>query len=72
MNRLSDVSDGQDGGESDSEDPEQLLNDILGELDSLTGVSQFFRENGAFYAKTSRIVKCRPRTVLLAVKISAR
>ncbi|XP_060517796.1 ras-associated and pleckstrin homology domains-containing protein 1 isoform X2 [Cylas formicarius] len=36
MNRLSDTADIQDG-ESDTEDPEQLLNEWLGELDNLTG-----------------------------------
>lgn len=39
MNRLSDTTDGPDGAESDPEDPEQLLNDLLGELDNFTGVS---------------------------------
>ncbi|XP_048521206.1 uncharacterized protein LOC109538667 [Dendroctonus ponderosae] len=38
MNRLSDTTDGPDGAESDPEDPEQLLNDLLGELDNLAGV----------------------------------
>ena len=41
MNRYS--SENAEDPESDQEgDPEQLLNEWLGELDNLTGVSQFF------------------------------
>lgn len=38
MNRLAQCSETGDG-DSDLEDPEQLLNEWLGELDTLTGVS---------------------------------
>lgn len=43
MNKLSDNNDCLgDGGDSDTEDPEHLLNEWLGELDNLTGVSHFY------------------------------
>lgn len=49
MNKLGDHNEGGgDGGESDPEDPEQLLNEWLGELDNLTGVSIVFVFNSFF------------------------
>lgn len=40
MKRLPESAETGDAGDSDQEDPEQLLNEWLGELDNLTGVSE--------------------------------
>lgn len=45
MNKLQECSDAGDG-DSDLEDPEQLLNEWLGELDTLTGASIFTLTRG--------------------------
>lgn len=41
MNRLCEYPKFVDVDSEDAEDPEQLLNEWLGELDNLTGVSRF-------------------------------